>query len=214
MTVFLDIDHVLLSWKHGGKHTGFDDWALPERRVPYFSVYSKKQLALIAELFQVEWLTTWNEMDDRRSLTAGPFPMVDSLFTPETRFGPYPRVPDAVKGVLGFWDAQADNDASNYRNLNPYSDPIKLKFEDPELLLFLDRVDWFKMNAIAARAVQGTLPDKFLWVDDELDFMNREGQIDDVLSYLDLTDRVWRHAPVDGWSKTMIEEGHNWLTGK
>lgn len=93
--IFLDIDGVLMPWKHVGLTTidaqasdtlkavsGFTDWTRVEK--PYWTFYSPEQHRLIQEVGQVVWLTTWarhpDMLDDYSYTTGfGPFDAASSV---------------------------------------------------------------------------------------------------------------------------------------
>lgn len=101
--ILLDIDGVLMPWDYIGKArgpkevtdelktvSGFDDWKLVDK--PYWTAYSAEQHALIQEVGQVVWLTTWARHPD----------MLDD-YTYTTGFGPFEVATGAEPGGFRYW---------------------------------------------------------------------------------------------------------------
>lgn len=87
MTLFVDIDHVLLPWNDhtSNPYAGFDDWKRVQKR--FFSRYSKNQLDLIHDLFsETFWHTTWSLQNQ-----------CNEVFCPTTGFDVRPNLHDVVR---------------------------------------------------------------------------------------------------------------------
>jgi hypothetical protein len=188
MTLILDVDGVLLDWS--GKRdnlSGFSDWATSERR--FFSRWSPEQLKLISSSFSdIRWLTTW--------IDGG---MV-SEFTNVTGFGPHPVSTEPLeRSEDSFFSVSPDH----------YIDSrFVIERGLTESLLL---ANWWKLNAVAALLHHGHLPDRVVWVDDDLPVLKKP--VADILEHFEARDRFRLYAPTQIWTRWDIEEAAEWLNG-
>lgn len=92
--VALDVDGVLIPWDDEaysvldsptksvydrfGKRTGFKDWTYhADKSLKFLTFYSKEQLALIEQVGDIRWLSTWSKED------------IHNQFSEATGFGPW-----------------------------------------------------------------------------------------------------------------------------
>lgn len=193
MTLLLDIDNVLLPWHaYNAKDwpsRDFDDWVKPAKR--FFSTYSPAQHAAIKESFSdIRWLTTWLDGN-----------MANTYFNEVTGFGVFPSAADGIVHDDNGRFAVGSESTSLWANL-PTGAPDSLGSA-------LSNVHWWKLNIVAIQILNGNLPGRVVWADDQL--IEFSGGVLRALTLLGREDDFLLIAPDSHMTMDQIKAGQEWL---
>lgn len=180
--LLLDIDHVLMGWnnkKHYRPgHLGWEKWRHIPNRI-YFNVVADDMLEFLKEHFQDK--IVWLTT----WLSGG---ICNSDFAPETNFGPFPT----VTSLFLLDDGTNNLDAYDLKN----KVAAKAAYE------------WWKLAYVCHLIEADKLPDKVIWIDDDISGFMR--QVDIVLDTYDVRDKFCLVVPSDTLTRSQIEKALEW----
>lgn len=179
--LLLDIDEVLMGWKHHKLYKpgvcGWEEWRYIPNRI-YFNVVADDMLGYLKEHFEdrIVWLTTW--------LTRG---MCNTDFAPETNFGPFPTVTSMFDLVDG-------------------TDELDPNSLHPDVKYYADK--WWKLNYVCHLIQNNKIPDKVIWIDDDIAGMIH--YVNMCLMHYGVRDRFYLISPIDALTRNEIEAAREW----